>query len=99
MRRDRGRPLTAGPAGHAGAGPPAGRDGLPQSIVLDNGPEFAGRTLEAWAYAAGVTLCFIRPGKPIENAYVESFNGKFRDECLNEHWFVSLADAQQQIEA
>ena len=63
------------------------------------GPEFAGRTLEAWAYAAKVTLCFIRPGKPIENAYVESFNGKFRDECLNEHWFVSLADAQQQIEA
>jgi putative transposase len=46
-----------------------------------------------------VTLCFIRPGKPIENAYVESCNGKFRDECLNEHWFVSLADAQQQIEA
>ena len=73
--------------------------GLPQSIVLDNGPEFAGRTLEAWAYAAQVTLCFIRPGKPIENAYVESFNGKFRDECLNEHWFVSLADAQLQIEA
>jgi len=73
--------------------------GLPQSIVLDNGPEFAGRTLEAWAYAAKVTLCFIRPGKPIENAYVESFNGKFRDECLNEHWFVSLADAQRQIEA
>jgi putative transposase len=73
--------------------------GLPQSIVLDNGPEFAGRTLEAWAYAAGVTLCFIRPGKPIENAYVESFNGKFRDECLNEHWFVSLADAQAAIEA
>jgi len=73
--------------------------GLPRSIVLDNGPEFAGRTLDAWAYAAGVTLCFIRPGKPIENAYVESFNGKFRDECLNEHWFVSLADAQAAIEA
>jgi len=73
--------------------------GLPQSIVLDNGPEFAGRTLEAWAYANRLTLCFIRPGKPIENAYVESFNGKFRDECLNEHWFVSLADAQAQIEA
>jgi putative transposase len=73
--------------------------GLPTSIVLDNGPEFAGRTLEAWAYAAGVTLCFIRPGKPIENAYVESFNGKFRDECLNEHWFISLADAQAAIEA
>ena len=73
--------------------------GLPTSIVLDNGPEFAGRTLEAWAYVNKLTLCFIRPGKPIENAYVESFNGKFRDECLNEHWFVSLADAQAQIEA
>ena len=73
--------------------------GLPQAIVVDNGPEFAGRTLDAWAYARGVTLRFIRPGKPIENAYVESFNGKFRDECLNEHWFVSLADAQAAIEA
>ena len=73
--------------------------GLPQAIVVDNGPEFAGRTLDAWAYARGVTLRFIRPGKPIENAYVESFNGKFRDECLNEHWFVSLADAKAAIEA
>ncbi len=72
--------------------------GLPRSIVVDNGPEFAGRTLDAWAYTRGVTLRFIRPGKPIENAYVESFNGKFRDECLNEHWFVSLADAQEAIE-
>jgi len=73
--------------------------GLPQTIVVDNGPEFAGRTLDAWAYARGVMLRFIRPGKPIENAYVESFNGKFRDECLNEHWFVSLADAKAAIEA
>ena len=73
--------------------------GLPQTIVVDNGPEFTGRTLDAWAYARGVTLRFIRPGKPIENAYVESFNGKFRDECLNEHWFVSLADAKAAIEA
>lgn len=73
--------------------------GLPQTIVVDNGPEFAGRTLDAWAYAAGVTLRFIRPGRPIENAYVESFNGKCRDECLNEHWFVSMADAQITIEA
>jgi putative transposase len=72
--------------------------GLPQSIVVDNGPEFAGRTLDAWAYARGVTLCFIRPGKPVENAYIESFNGKFRDECLNEHWFVSVADAKVMIE-
>ena len=72
--------------------------GLPRAIVMDNGPEFAGRALEAWAYAQGVELRFIRPGKPIENAYVESFNGKFRDECLNEHWFVSLADAKAIIE-
>jgi putative transposase len=72
--------------------------GLPRTIVMDNGPEFAGRTLDAWAYAHGVTLRFIRPGKPIENAYVESFNGKFRDECLNEHWFASIDDAQQKID-
>lgn len=72
--------------------------GLPKAIVLDNGPEFAGRALEAWAYAHGVELRFIRPGKPIENAYVESFNGKFRDECLNEHWFISLVDAKAIIE-
>ena len=56
--------------------------GLPQTIVVDNGPEFAGRTLDAWAYARGVALRFIRPGKPIENAYVESFNGKFRGRVL-----------------
>ncbi len=72
--------------------------GLPQTIVVDNGPEFAGRTLEAWADAHGVALRFIRPGKPIENAYVESFDGKFRDECLNEHWFVNLVDAKDTIE-
>ena len=73
--------------------------GLPRRIVVDNGPEFAGRALDTWAYANGVELRFIRPGKPIENAYVESFNGKFRDECLNEHWFVSLAEAKTLIEA
>jgi putative transposase len=53
--------------------------------VVDNGPEFAGRTLDAWAYAHQIELRFIRRGRPIENAYVESFNGKFRDACLNEH--------------
>jgi putative transposase len=73
--------------------------GLPHEIVIDNGPEFIGRALDAWAYANGVVLRFIRPGKPVENAYVESFNGKFRDECLNEHWFTSLAEAQAVIEA
>jgi putative transposase len=72
--------------------------GLPETIVVDNGPEFSGRTLDAWAYARGVTLRFIRPGKPIENAYIESFNGKFRDECLSQHWFLSLNDARFHIE-
>ena len=73
--------------------------GLPAVLVSDNGPEFAGRTLDAWAYRRGIALRVIRPGKPIENAYVESFNGKFRDECLNEHWFLSVAEAQHIIEA
>ena len=73
--------------------------GSPGSISVDNGPEFAGRALDEWAYRSGVCLHFIRPGKPVENAYVESFNGKFRDECLNEHWFASLAEARVMIEA
>jgi putative transposase len=72
--------------------------GLPQSITVDNGPEFDGQVLDQWAYRSGVRLSFIRPGKPNENAYVESFNGKFRDECLNEHWFISLAHARNVIE-
>ena len=99
VRRHRSRSLLAGPACRARPRSPPAAIGLPQTIVVDNGPEFAGRTLDAWAYARGVTLRFIRPGKPIENAYVESFNGKFRDECLNEHWFVNLADAKTIIEA
>jgi putative transposase len=73
--------------------------GLPRTITVDNGPEFAGKALNAWAYQAGVTLSFIRPGKPVENAYIESFNGKFRDECLNEHWILSLRQAKSLIEA
>ena len=60
---------------------------------------FARKTLDAWAYAAGVKIHFIRPGKPVENCYIESFNGKFRDECLNDHWFLSLDDAKTKIEA
>lgn len=58
--------------------------GLPASITVDNGPEFAGKVLDAWAYEAGVTLSFIQPGKPVENAYIESFNGRFRDEWRQE---------------
>jgi putative transposase len=73
--------------------------GLPQSITVDNGPEFDGKVLDQWSYRTGVQLAFIRPGKPNENAYIESFNGKFRDECLNEHWFISLSHARGIIEA
>jgi len=72
--------------------------GRPQSITVDHGPEFESQALDAWAFAKGVQLAFIRPGKPVENAYVESFNGKFRDECLNEHWFVTVAQARRVIE-
>ena len=73
--------------------------GLPTTLVCDNGPEFAGQALDQWAHTRGVALQFIQPGKPIQNAFAESFNGRLRDECLNESWFVSLADAQQTIEA
>ena len=72
--------------------------GAPRLIVCDNGPEFTGRALDAWAYRTGVKIQFIRPGKPVENAYAESFNGKFRDECLNEHWFLDMHDARTKIE-
>ena len=73
--------------------------GKPAVLITDNGPEFAGRALDAWAYAQGIRLHFIEPGKPNQNAYVESFNGRFRDECLNEHWFLSLAQTRQIVEA
>lgn len=67
-------------------------------LVLDNGPECTSKALDQWAYERGVELAFIRPGKPIENCFVESFNSKFRDECLNTHWFLSLEDARRRIE-
>ena len=73
--------------------------GLPETIVVDNGPEFAGKALDAWAYEKGVGLHFIKPGRPVQNAYIESFNGKLRDECLNEHWFTSLAETQAIVKA
>ena len=63
------------------------------------GPEFCGRTLLTWAHERGLTLRLIEPGKPNQNAYIESFNGRFRDECLNAHWFTSLAHAQVVIES
>jgi len=73
--------------------------GLPEVITIDNGPEFAGKVLDEWAYRRGVKLNFIRPGKPIENAYAESFIGRLRDECLNENWFISLNHARGIIES
>ena len=72
--------------------------GLPEVIRVDNGLEFSGKVLDAWAYNRGVKLHFINPGKPVENAYIESFNGKFRDECLNENWFLNINAAKQIIE-
>lgn len=73
--------------------------GLPEVLVMDNGPEFAGQALDAGAYQRRVRLHFIEPGKPVQNAFVESFNGKMRDECWNEHWFGTLVEARQTIEA
>jgi putative transposase len=73
--------------------------GLPEAIILDNGPEFRSRALAAWSEEHGVRLEFIQPGKPVQNAYVESFNGRLRDECLNANWFTSLSDARRKIEA
>lgn len=75
------------------------RGTYPNRLVLDNGPECTSTALDKWAYKHGVDLAFIRPGKPIENCFVESFNGRLRDECLNVHWFVSLEDARHRIEA
>ena len=73
--------------------------GAPQSVRVDNGPEFISKVLDQWAYANGVELVFSRPGKPTDNAYIESFNGRLRQECLNTHWFLSLEDACSRIEA
>jgi len=72
--------------------------GLPQIIRTDNGKEFCGRVMLTWAHQHGVTLRLIEPGKPNQNAYIESFNGRFRDECLNEHWFLNLEHAKVIIE-
>jgi putative transposase len=72
---------------------------LPETLVMDNGPEFAGKAPDEWAYRHGVKLHFIEPGKPVQNAFCESFNGKLRNECLNEHWFTTLQEAKDIIEA
>jgi putative transposase len=73
--------------------------GLPESITTDNGGEFTGKAMETWADQTGVKLDFIRPGRPVENGYIESFNGRLRDECLNGEIFFGLADAREKIEA
>jgi putative transposase len=73
--------------------------GFPTAIVCDNGPEFRSQALDQWAHDRGVALQFIDPGRPTQNPFAESFNGRLRDECLNESWFVGLRDAQDTIEA
>jgi len=73
--------------------------GLPATIKVDNGSEFISKVMDRWAYERGVELDFSRPGKPTDNAKIESFNGRLRQECLNLHWFLSLDDAKEKIEA
>ena len=70
---------------------------LPKTIRVDNGPEFISKVLDQWAYLNGVELDFSRPGKPTDNAFIEAFNGRLREECLNENWFLSLEDAREKI--
>jgi putative transposase len=72
--------------------------GLPERIVIDHGTEFTSKALDQWAYVNHVALHFITPGRPMENGHIESFHGKFREECLNEHWFLTLDDARETIE-
>lgn len=72
--------------------------GIPKIIRVDNGPEFISKELDLWAYSKGITLDFSRPGKPTDNAFIEAFNSRFRQECLNTHWFLSLNDAINKIE-
>lgn len=72
---------------------------LPKTIRVDNGPEFISKVLDQWAYLNGVELDFSRPGKPTDNAFIEAFNGRLRDECLNENWFLSLEDARDKVKA
>jgi putative transposase len=74
------------------------RRGAPESITTDNGSEFAGQAMDAWAHQAGVKLDFIRPGRPVQNGYIESFNGRLRDECLNGEIFFGLTDAREKLE-
>ncbi len=110
VRKRRWRKLTRPRAPHEAAATPSTRwsvdfmrdtlaRGRPGRIVCDNGPEFIRRALAVWAADYGVTLHHIQPGEPNQNAFVESFNSRVRDECLNRHWFLSLADARRTIAA
>lgn len=74
------------------------KHGKPKIIQVDNGPEFISKELDLWAYSHGVELAYSRPGKPTDNAFIESFNGKFRQECLNQNWFLSLTEANAKIQ-
>jgi putative transposase len=76
-----------------------GMAGYPRTIRVDQGSEFISRDLDLWAYANNVVLDFSRPGKPTDNGFIEAFNGRFRAECLNAHWFLTLADAREKLEA
>ena len=75
------------------------RRGLPERIRVDNGPEFVSKALDNWSFLNNIKLEFSRPGKPVDNAFIESFNGSLRDECLNTNWFLSIEDAQEKLEA
>jgi len=75
------------------------RQGRPETIRVDNGPEFISKELDLWAYGKKVCLDFSRPGKPTDNAFIEAFNARFRQECLNEHWFLSIEDAWRKVKA
>lgn len=76
-----------------------GQIGYPKTIRVDQGSEFISRDMDLWAYQRGVTLDFSRPGKPTDNAFIEAFNGRFRAECLNAHWFMGLEDTAEELEA
>jgi putative transposase len=76
-----------------------GKRGRPETVVVDNGPEFRGRALAGWSEERSVRLQFIEPGKPMQNCFIESFNGRLREECLNVNWFLTVVDARRKIEA
>lgn len=98
MPRDRGRYFAAGSWDDARLGSLGDGVWRADDDPMDNGPEFTGQALDAWVHANGVRLDFIEPGKPTQNGLLESFNGKFRDECLHQHWFHDLADARRIVE-